>query len=351
MIVVLPEGEWLRLAGARVVERGGESAAPSDPGPVTAIFPGDQVTVRWVDLPPMPLPQASAAARLLAADFAADPLESLHVAAGIPDASGRRPVALVRASRLAAFVADLEERGFPPDSIVPEPFLLPAPPQGLVAHERGGVLLVRGPETAAAIDPDLAEALGPLTRATPAEFEAGLGAALLAAPLDLRQGAFALRQGWRPERAFIRRLARMAAALALLSLAVPLTEIVKLRRATARDTAELTAVARAALPPAVRIANAPAQLAERMAALRGGGLGYSATVGAIFAAIAATPESRLESVEYTAQGAANATLSATSAAHLASVANRVRLSGFTTTLGPARSEGGRQLADLQVTPA
>src|SRR5690606_20023878 len=111
---------WLALAPDGVVGRGDASAGwPEATGRTLLAVPGEQVTIRWVELADgLTQAQAAAAARLMLADASAEPIDRLHVAVGQGEA-GRFPVALVPRDRMAGWIAAAETQGLDPASIVP----------------------------------------------------------------------------------------------------------------------------------------------------------------------------------------------------------------------------------------
>ncbi|WP_243453603.1 type II secretion system protein GspL, partial [Polymorphobacter multimanifer] len=157
--------DWWQLDDAgRIVARG--TGTPPAVTPVIAIPPADAVSLHRITLPNLAPAQAQAAARMMATEFAAAPLESLHTAIGSPGPDGQRWLAITGADAMAGWLASLDALGVSPAAMVPAPMLLPPDPQGAVAWPLGPLLLVRaalpdGPRAFAA-EPDLAEALLPV---------------------------------------------------------------------------------------------------------------------------------------------------------------------------------------------
>ncbi|MGH6782820.1 MAG: type II secretion system protein GspL, partial [Sphingomonadaceae bacterium] len=135
-----PLGGWLRVAGSKVVARGrdvpaiGEGDAEEE---VVAVAPGPDVAIHWVDLPDLSQAQATAAARLLAADVTAEPVDQLHIAVGPAGEDGARAMALVSSSRMAAWVAGLQSLALDPDHVIPETLLIPPAEVGARRWARG----------------------------------------------------------------------------------------------------------------------------------------------------------------------------------------------------------------------
>jgi general secretion pathway protein L len=348
---------WLRLAAGDVVARGAglDGSDAHRPAPVVAVAPGDEVSLRWLDLPAGLSPaQAAGAARLMAAEYSAQPIDQLHVAVGGESADGAgRCVGLVPLDTMRAWLAGLEEAGFDAGRLIPETLLLPAPAEGFATWDAGPLRLYRARDEAFVAEPELGELLVAGRSAVAlgdGAFEAGLAEALEQAPLDLRQGPFARRRDWRVAPARARRLAVLAAALLLVSLAVQVAAIARYNFAADEAEAELGRVAAAALPRSSGVTNPEAELTRRLAELRGGGAGFGATVGALFEAVKATPNVELTALAFAPDGTLRATAQADAPAAIEALRQRVEASGFAAEAGPPRSGGGRRVADLIVRP-
>ena len=192
---------------------GGEAILVDGTAPATTLLvPSESVLLLSVDLP---LP--SRAKRLAALPFAiedriADPLDAVHLALG--DAVGERRylVAVVRHGVMAEWIAIAEAAGIGTAAFVPDALVLPVPVEGWSVEVSGGRALVRAadgtgfalplpmlvaaweaagrPKVAASGDP-LPEAMAGDGAAFP---PASLAQRVAAAPIDLRQGAYARRR-------------------------------------------------------------------------------------------------------------------------------------------------------------
>jgi general secretion pathway protein L len=295
------------------------------PGAGTALaVPGTEVAIHWLDLAGELTPaQAAAAARLLLADASAEPLAALHVAAGKPE-NGLTPIALAPVARMQEWLAG------DPDLIVPESLLLLPPAEGLV--RRG--LDHRGLAAAFSVEPELAELVigdAPVEEIGEQAFEAGLAAALAEPALNLRQGPFARRRQWKVDGGNLRRLALLAAALALVSLILQIATILSYRFATDRLEAEAAAL------------GGPATVRSRP--------GFGALAPLLFEAVRSTPNLELTRLEYRPDGSLGATVSVDSPATLAAFRARAEASGLSVEGGNFTSAGGQPTADLVLRPA
>lgn len=347
---------WLRLAGAAVADGG--PGAPDPAGAagirsVAAVVPGEQVALHWLELPAGLAPaQAQAAARLLAADLSAQPIADMHVAVGREGEGGLRPVALAPAAAMAEWLATLREAGFEPDLMVPDTLLLPVPEEGFARLALHDIALYRGADSAFAMEPELGDLVlgeAPAVELDQAGYEAGLADGL-AVPLllNLRQGAFARRREWRLQRARVRRLATLAAILAGVTLAIQIAQILAYTFAADAAEEETRRIAASAVPG--KAGATDADLGARLAALRGGGVGFTAIAAAVFAAVKDAPNVELSALAFGADGSLRLTAQGDSPASLAALAGRIRSAGFAVEQAPPRSGAGRQLQDMMVRP-
>lgn len=353
-------GGWLRVEGEAVVARGiGLAGIPPRDDAVTErivlIAPGEAVSLHWIELPGLAPDQARAAARIMAAEVTAEPLDRVHVAVGAGDGA-LRPMALVATGAMATWLGTAQGLALDPDHVVPEPLLIPvadadaadAPVPEIHWLRDDGMVVVRGAATAHVATPAVAALVadGAPHAIDDAAFERGIARALAALPLDLRQGMFARRRRWTLDRALVRRLARQVAAILIVTLLVQLVLIARYRIEAARQDRAAEAAAAAALPRESRIVDADAQLRERMARLRGGGLGFSATAGLLFGAVRETAGVELGALAFAPDGTLTATISAPGPAELDAVVQRLGAAGLAASAGEPRMAGGRVLAEL-----
>ncbi|MFZ4687903.1 MAG: type II secretion system protein GspL [Polymorphobacter sp.] len=351
-LVFLDDAEtpWLRLAGG-VVTRGDTLAAlPALEGPAEtiAVVPGDAVVLHWVELPVLTPAQGAAAARQLAADVSAAPIEATHVALGPVEADGWRALALVDSAIMHGWLARLAAAGVEADRMVPAPLLLPLPAaDGVSVAEHQGQWLLRGARLALAAEPGLATLLVGDQVLHPVTLETGLAMRLAAPLLDLRQGEFARLQLWRPAPARLRRLALLALALLVAVLGVQVAALLRHSFAADRMELQLADAARSVLPRGTIVTDPRAQVAARLASLGGDGAGLAQLAAPLLTAIEARPAVTLVSLGYAADTGMTATLAAP-AADGEAIAAAMTAAGLDATLGNARDDNGLALVDLMV---
>ncbi len=335
---------WIEVLDAAIARRGeGYDPAEWREGEsLIAVAPAADVTLHWLDLPDLSPAQANAAARLQLADKV---LGDAHIACGLPDELGTRPVAVVSAEAMRGWIAELD-----PDAIVPAQMIVAAPDDGAVRAVLGPETILRGHRIGMIDDPELTPLLveGEVTTLDRDAIEFSALAAMTAPPLDLRQGVFARKTSWLPDWARLRPLAWMAAALLLVTIAIPLAKMARLSFDSAALDRQTAEVARQAVGEAVAGEEAAGLLRDRLAAMRGGGSGFSQTAAAAIAGIAATPNVELTSLGFASDGILRLTARAATQAELDALAVRMRSAGLTVTPGAPTMEQGRPRMDLQV---
>ena len=351
---VAPPRGWMRLRDGAVVARAGAGLPPPPADDLiderlVLVVPGQDVVIHWIELPALAPAQAIAAARLMAGEVSAAPVDRLHVALGAAGGD-TRAISLVAPVRVAAWLAQAQALGLDPDAIVPEPLLLLPPEAGVVRWAHDGLHLLRGPNVALAAEPDLSALLveEPVVAIDDAAVEAGLGAALALRPVNLRQGPFARRRRWRIDWPLVRRLALLGGAILLAILAVQIALILKYSLAADRLEREVAGVARTALPRVATVADPPAQLAGRLADLRGAGAGFTAIAAAIFSAVRDTANVELSALSFDQSGTLRITATAANPADIAALGRRIEAGGYLVESGDVRPGGGRQIAEITV---
>ena len=346
---------WLRIADGAIARRG--EGLPDFDGedaelPVV-ITPADAVTLHWAELPDRSTAQAVAAARLLVAEASAAPIAELHVAVGREDGHAERPIGVVSAAQIQAWLALLAANGIDAAALIPSPMLLPRPEAGYVRADLGGEAVVRGSTSGFADEARLTELITngvlPLTLGRD-EIEAAIVAAIAAPALDLRQGPFARRQRRAIDWGLIRRLGWLVAAILALSLLISLVQILKYNLAAESVERQADMLARQGLPHGETVNDADRQLDARLAGLRGGGAGFGQTTAAVFAAVKSVPGAEVRAIAFDPNGALRVTASTENEGQITDLLNRIHGYGFVVQLSPVAASGGRFTAVLTVTP-
>jgi general secretion pathway protein L len=343
---------WLRLDGR--VTRGADVATlpPLDPAlaaETIAVVPGEAVTLHWVELPALAPAQALAAARLMAADVSAGPVETLHIALGPVEADGARALALVDAEVMAGWLARLAAAGVTPDHVVPAPLLLPVPEAGVAVMDDGRMWWARGQRLGFAAEPGLARLLVGEAAVAPVDDAAWLAAlpAVLAAPmLDLRQGRFSPVRRWQPDRRRLRRLA--VAGLALLGIMLATEFAATWRYMVAADLAEarLDDAARQILPRGTVVTDPRGQVAAR--AVQAGGAGFHGLAGPLMTAVRDLPGVSFQSIEFTPATGLVVMMSVPAPPERAAIVAALAAAGLEAQFGVAGEAGGVPQIELRV---
>lgn len=226
----------------------------ADDGPVPLDSPGAGELIALVADPELVLHRVRlsgrsararlAEARALAATLTTARPEALHVALGPADPDGAAWLALGDADRLRQRLAQLDAAGLVPTRLVPAALLLPPPADERPRAARlGSHLLVRGPDYAGAVEPELAAALG----ADPAAPALAPDPAAAGDAPDLRQGALAPARGLTEARWLKPLLALLALSALLLALVPAIAGKVREAAEARAADAAVVALARAAL--------------------------------------------------------------------------------------------------------
>ncbi len=349
--IIFPDAEshWLRLEGGEIVARGDQAGllAASDGETRLLVAPARDVSLHALDLPGLAPAQARAAAQLALAEKSLLPADQLHISCGAQgEDSPARTVALVSRIQMQAWI-----EAFDPDMIVPSPLLLPQPDEGYVRAILGDEVVLRGVDTGFSEDDVLTPLItgdAPVITLERDVLEAAVVAAAANPPINLREGEFARRRQWRLDPHWVKRTAWIAAALLIVTLLIPLTQIVRLSWAS--DTLEQTSasLAQAALGEAVAPEAAVGALDARLAALRGGGAGFTKTAAAASRAIEATANVELTAMTFDPDGTLRLTLRATTADEIATVQARMRAAGLDVTSGPVNPSQGQPTVETRV---
>ncbi|NNM77900.1 general secretion pathway protein GspL [Sphingomonas sp. ID1715] len=337
---------WLEENGE--VRARGEADTPLPielPERIVAIAPAGAITIHTAELGSLTPQQARTAARLLVADTSIVPVETQHVAVGAAQ-SADRSVAVIGNGRLSAWLESLQARGIDPDALLPAPLLLPRPETGFVRAAIGGETVLRGRSSAFAEEPGLSELLVADAPTEDLDAEPLVLAALDDPELDLRQGSFAKRSRFRLDWALVRRLALLGGAVAAVTLLIAIVQTVRYGLAADRLEAQAEEVARAAVANAS--GDARAAMTARLAARRGGGLGFTATAGAVITAVQSVPNVELASLSFDTDGLVRATVLAPGAAEAEALRTRLRSAGLTVEATPFTAEAGRIRGEFRV---
>lgn len=339
-------GWWIARAG-EIVERGDSDTPlpPELPDRVVAIAPAEAVTVHVSELGGLATQQARTAARMLVAETSVVPIETQHVAIG--DADGNdRAVAVIGNGRIAAWIESLQARGIDPDAILPASLMPGRPESGFVRTRIGEEIVLRGRSAAFADEPGLSELLvgdAPIEDDDP---EPMILRSLDAPELDLRQGAFAKRRRWGVDWVAVRRMAAIGVGIVAATLLIALVQIVRYGSGAAALDAQAQDIARSAVPNPG--ANPVTALEARLAARRGGGIGFTTTAGALMSAVQATPNVELASLSFESDGLLRATVLAPGAPDAEALRARLRGTGLNVEATPFIAEAGRIRGEFRI---
>jgi general secretion pathway protein L len=232
--------------------------------------------------------------------------------------------------------------------ILPAPLLLPRPESGFVRAQIGAETVLRSRSAAFADEAGLTELMVGDAPVEHVDVSGLIVGALDAPELDLRQGEFAKRRRFRIDWRHVRRLALLGGAIAVVTLLIALARIVRYDLAADAADAEAQAIARTVTPDAG--GDPVAALQARLAARRGGGLGFTTTAGAVLSAVQAVPNVELAGLFFEPDGMLRATIMAAGPAEAEALRTRIRSAGLTVEATPFQQDGGRIRGEFRVSP-
>ena len=319
-----PVAHWLRIDDGVIVDSGqddgwvGAWEKPQDDDPddrLVALAPAADVPLRWLHYPDAAPAQAAAAARIDALKNSIGDPAALHVVAGQPASEGQAvPVAVTTHAAMTAWTDWLSARGLTPAAIVPAAAAVPPPePDALWTAEVGGEQIVRTADRAYLSDPALDPLIAgghPVAPLDGDRMREALLLTLAAPPLDLLSGGWKPKRSWVADPAMLRLVKRLAAALLVVSLSIPIVHAVRLASDTGRADDAVVAMAQKAGVTANDAAAAEAELDRRLAAAGGGPLAFSVPASALYDAMGDAPGVTLRTLSHRTDGTLSTTLAA-----------------------------------------
>ncbi len=346
---------WWAFDDDAVVDSGSEGGwahALDDAEQVIALAPAAAAPVTWLALPGLTPLQAAAAARLQMADAALGETAEQHVAAGAARDDGMVPVTAVTRGAMDAWLAQLALAAVSVRALVPVAALVPVPAEGRATRAVicGDELLSAGGLSAAAdavIDP---LRVGGLTvdDADDALVAAWLAGLADRVPLDLLTGAYAPRRKSALSGDMRRWLVRLTAALAVLTLAVPLVQAWQLARGTSAADARSIAAAAAVGAKGDDAAAAEAALDQMLAARGGGPLALSAPLGGLYQSLQEHPAVAVRTLGHASNGTLSVTLASPRIEDVNAVLKALQARGYTITAQPMQGSDGMQMGNVTI---
>ncbi|NMN03288.1 MULTISPECIES: hypothetical protein [unclassified Novosphingobium] len=312
LILLLPENGGPPCAAWRVADGVAQPLSPGEalpamPGCVTALVPSGAVPVLVQPLEATATPAQTLALARLAAQDGALAAGSEAVAAL---SEGQALIALVDPVRRAAWQQAVSvATGQVADALVPAALVLPPPAPGTVhCATLGGVDLARTATAAFVAEPPLWQALLPaddrVVRCDASVLAERLAQGHAQPWIDLADHA-AHRAPWP-----MRRLARLAALVGVLALAVPVAQIARWRTDSARIVATAVAQVRTRHADVADLAGAERAVRIDRMQQQAGADGWAPPTAALWQALRAAPAVRLAALAHQEDGALRFTLAA-----------------------------------------
>ena len=357
-----PPPAWLRIDDGVIVDSGQDDGwvdaweKPQDDRPdnrLIALAPAADVPLRWRHYPDAAPAQAASAARV---DTLKDSLGDgalLHVVAGQPIEGGQAvPVAVTTHAAMTAWTDWLKARDLSPAAIIPAAAAVPPPePDSLWTAEVGGEQIVRAADHAYVSDPELDPLIARGHTIAPLDSDRMREALLMTLatpPLDLLTGGWKPKRSWSLDPALLRLAKRLAIALLIVSLLIPIIHAVRLSSDTSRADDAVVAMAKKAGVTAPDATAAEAELDRRLAAAGGGPLAFSVPASALYDAMRDTPGVALERLSHRTDGTLTTTLAAPRVEDINAVLLALQARGYRVTAQPMAGSDGQQMANITI---
>jgi len=293
--------------------------------------------------------QALAAAKMVAKANSLEG-EKVHIV-GTLAGSGEAVTASIGRDILSAGLVHLQALDIDPDAIIPSGWLLPVADEGAVSADFGFDRVLRSGDVIATDDPALREYLFadrtvmPLTGDA---FDAMMVGASERRDLNFRSGPFAKKTQRRMDAGQKRRLGWMAAALVVVTIALPLVQLAKYHNAA--SAAEETALTSAASVVGEQEDpdSAERALDQRLIAENRGNIMFPVPASALYSALQQAPNVAMTRMAYGENGIVSATLSAVRNEDINPVLIAMQEAGFIITATPRTDATGAAQADITV---
>lgn len=345
-MVVSPEGH--------ILHRGTLSLDSTDQPPpmrTVAVTPGEDVMIRWLDLPTGSLTQVRAAAAWSVRDDVAVTPDRLVTVLGPNAGSGQpRLTAVVSRALLDAWTDYLRALGVNADVLVPDVLTLSEPEAAdeVLAVSFGESVALRGHRFAATVQPELVELIAADRRVVAVEDPDVVERALIAAALN---PAINLLETGEKEASAAAGNWRRAAVLGALVLVSPLLLTVV---AAARDDlaarglrAEALAAITNAAPDLARSPDPVAAFRQRIATAPPPG-GVTAAAAALFAAIEGIEGAELDIFIADPEAGVKATVSHPAYSDMSRIQSAMAEAGMTVTETGTLDDAGRVVSDITI---
>jgi general secretion pathway protein L len=364
--IIMPAAEaeapphWIRLVGGHIVQRGtGERwrhPEEAEDGPIDGdaliVLPPHATTLQWIATPDMTLRQGAQAARIMALEASVGAGAGLHAAVmASEEAEAPHVVAVTSESAMTHWINWCADRGMPNARFVPAALMLPAPESGFIRGLIGPNEVVRGIDTAFDAEEPAAKLImgrEPVTDLTEPSIDDMLQIALMEPPLDMREGAFAVRTAGFFEPGRIKRLAVIIGLILLVALLVSLVQVVKLNMAASSLDADAVALARTVDPAVTDAADAEVKLSARLAERGGGTGGFTGVMAGVMSAMRGTPAVSLGSVNQTADGALQVQLRGPNSGDINAVLLALQDAGWRISTDAVQQQGGGLTVNVKV---
>lgn len=347
---VLTIDEVGRVSHRATLTPGDPAAAVLMDGDVV-IVPGVEVALHWLSLPARSQRQARAVAAVLIEEALASADPEIHIAVGEMLDGGERMTAAVSRARMQAWLDQARRLGVVPAVLTPASAILPEPEEDelLAANLFPGELALRGRRFAAAIEPELLDAVAAgraVRRIEDAlEVEALVVRGARAPAVNLLQGPFAVGGAAPAGLAPWRRVAVLAGVLLASPLLLWAGRIAIDSWIASSADRRAEAIADRLAPHITPGRPADERLAMRLAELDGGER-FLKAAAVLYAVVEKTPGAAVTNMFYGSNGQIRATISHTNYSDAEGMKSQAALFGYALAEDATSTEGGRVMTDI-----
>lgn len=353
--------QWWLVADGALVEKGCDAdpllaaglklpSAGDEPVVHISLMPSALGVVRWHEpLDDVTELQALAAARLVAQNASLD-LENLHVIA-LSDQAGQVATAAVGKDVIASGLMQLKTLDIDPDFIVPAGWLIAPQENTVIAADFGFEKLLRAERLIAPDEPSLRGHLvgdNEIIIWSEASVDQALVYAMDNSMLNLRTEAFAKKTDRVMTAPQKRILGWMAVVALVISLLVPVVQLVKYHWATADAETAALATAEPVIGPVESVNEAERLLNERLIRENRGNIAFSIPASALFSAVQQAQGVSIERISYSKDGTVSAGLTAVRNEDMNPALIALQNVGFVITATSRTDATGSSKADITV---
>lgn len=320
-----------------------------DPMQVVALVSSTQTVVRWHDIPEGATERQVLAAAILEAKTQSLNPDDLHLAAA--QDGDHIATAALATGQFASGLAYLQSLGIDPDIVTPTGFLLDAQEDRTVAADFGFDRLLRGSKLIAVDEPLVRNHLvsaANVDELRQPETDAAIASVSLSTIPNLRTAQFAKKTKRQMTDEQKKILTWLAAALLLISIAIPLLQLYQLHSAASTADEAAMATATKIVDNAENLETAEQQLDQKLLAENLGNNRFTVSAAGLFSSLQQVPGVSISRISYGDNGLMSVELTAVRNEDINPALIAIQDQGYVITATPRQDASGFAKADLTV---